>query len=244
MDGPVLAIYLSAIFVGGIVTGLAGFALGVVVSGVWLHILTPIQVAILIVGYGLISQGLGIWRLRHALNWRAVAPFVIGGLVGVPAGSALLGTIDPAYLRTGVGVLLLFYASWGLARPSFKPFEAPRPVELGIGVANGLLSGLTGLGGIVVTIWAQLRGVPKDRQRALFQPALFATLAFSLVSLSAAGAATLENAKLYALGLPLMLLGTWTGLRLYGRLDDAGFRRVVLVLLLVSGASLVIPMIA
>jgi hypothetical protein len=241
MDGTVLAIYLSAIFVGGIVTGLAGFALGVLVSGVWLHILTPMQVAILIVGYGFISQGLGIWRLRHALEWRAVAPFIIGGLVGVPIGAALLGTISPADLRKGVGVLLILYACWGLARPRFKAFAAPMPVELGVGVLNGVLGGMTGLGGIVVTIWAQLRGVPKDRQRAIFQPVLFATLVFTFVSLSAAGAATLETGKLYLLGLPLMLAGTWTGLRLYGRLDDAGFRRVVLVLLLVSGVSLVAP---
>ena len=45
MDGSVLALFLLATFVGGIVTGLAGFAMGLVVSGVWLHILTPAQTA-------------------------------------------------------------------------------------------------------------------------------------------------------------------------------------------------------
>ena len=33
---------------------------------------------------------------------------------------------------------------------------------------------------------------------------------------------------------------TWAGLKLFGQLDEARFRRVVLVLLLLSGVSLVV----
>jgi hypothetical protein len=32
-----------------------------------------------------------------------------------------------------------------------------------------------------------------------------------------------------------MLAGTWAGLRLYARLDESGFRRMVLGLFLISG---------
>jgi hypothetical protein len=34
----------------------------------------------------------------------------------------------------------------------------------------------------------------------------------------------------------------WIGVRLYGRLDDAAFRKAILVLLLISGLSLIVPM--
>jgi len=36
----------------------------------------------------------------------------------------------------------------------------------------------------------------------------------------------------------VLLAGTWAGLRLYGSLDEAQFRKVVLVLLFVSGLAL------
>jgi uncharacterized protein len=39
--------------------------------------------------------------------------------------------------------------------------------------------------------------------------------------------------------LPIRLWGTWLGLRLYGRVDESGFRKVVLALLLVSGVALI-----
>jgi uncharacterized protein len=46
--------------------------------------------------------------------------------------------------------------------------------------------------------------------------------------------------QLFLIGLPWVLVGTWLGLRLYGRLDDARFRKAVLILLLVSGAVLLV----
>ena len=64
MDGIVLVLLLAAAFVGGFASGLAGFAMGFVVSGVWLHILTPVQTTTLIAGYGLLTQGYGVWKLQ------------------------------------------------------------------------------------------------------------------------------------------------------------------------------------
>jgi hypothetical protein len=70
MDGFVLGLFLFAAFLGGFASGLAGFAMGFIVAGIWLHIITPLQTAALIAGYGLCTQSYGVWKLRHALNWR------------------------------------------------------------------------------------------------------------------------------------------------------------------------------
>ena len=218
---------------GGLTSGLAGFALGLVVSGIWLHIIAPIHATILIAGYGLFTQGYGIWKLRHALNWRLAAPFILGSAMGVPVGAMLLTYAEPVYLRAGIGGLLVIYSLYGLARPAFTLRSTP-PVDVSIGVLNGLLGGLTGLAGIVVTIWCQLQGWPKDRQRTIFQPVLFTALAMTAGALAVAGAITAETVKLYLLGLPILLAGTWCGFKLYGRLDDAAFRKVILVLLMAS----------
>ena len=121
MDGLYLVLFVFAAFAGGFVSGFSGFAMGLVVSGVWLHIITPIQTAALIAGYGLLTQGYGILKLRQALNWHAIWPLVLGTTIGVPIGVILLNYIDPVYLRLGVGVLLVLYAIYSLARPAFKP---------------------------------------------------------------------------------------------------------------------------
>ena len=143
MDGIVLGLFLFATFIGGVTTGLAGFAFALVVSGIWLHILTPVQTVTLVVGYNLVTQGYGIWKLRHTLNWRHVSRFIISGAIGVPIGVVLLTYINPAYLRTGVGVLLVLYGTYGLVRPAFVLAHSRVPADAGIGFLNGLLGGLT-----------------------------------------------------------------------------------------------------
>lgn len=239
MDGVVLGLFVFATFVGGVTTGLAGFALGLVLSGVWLHILTPLQTATLIIGYGLLSQAYAVWKLQHALDWTRVMPFIISAAAGVPIGVMLLGHANPEHLRAGIGMLLVLYSGYSLARPMFKPIHASAGTNMGVGFANGVLGGMTGLTGIIVTIWCQLHHWPKDVQRTVFQPVNFSALVMAALWLAVAGSAvTPDVVTLFVLGLPALFIGMWLGMKLYGRLDEASFRRVVLVLLLISGLSL------
>jgi uncharacterized protein len=199
VDGTLLTFFALATFLGGFVSGFSGFAMGIVVSGIWLHIITPIQTAALIAGYGLLTQGYGTLKLRHALNWRNIWPLVLGTAIGIPIGVRLLTYTNPAYLRWGVGILLMLYAIYSLVRPAFKPMKIGVAADIVIGFFNGLLGGLTGLGGVISTISCQLRGWSKDMQRAVFQPVLLAAFVIISISLGASGAVTLETAKLYGI---------------------------------------------
>ena len=242
MDGFSLHlwIFLVATFVGALVAGLSGFAFGLVATSVWLYILTPLQTATLIVGFGLIVHGYAVWKLRHALNWRELWRFVAGAAIGVPAGVTVLTWASPAYVRAGVGVLLVVYSLYALFRPAMKPVAVGPAADIAIGFFNGMLAGLTGLAGVLVTIWCGLRGWPNDRQRAVFQPVAVAIFLMTAAWIGGKGAITPDTLRLFLFGLPVLLAGTWIGMRLYGPLDEAAFRKIVLVLLLLSGAALII----
>ena len=62
----------------------------------------------------------------------------------------------------------------------------------------------------------------------------------SALWLGAKGTVTAETAKLFVMGLPCVVAGTWLGLKLFEYIDEATFRKIVLTLLLISGAMLVI----
>jgi uncharacterized protein len=243
MDDPVLhhALFLLATFAGALVAGLAGFAFGLIAAAVWLHILPPLQTATLIIGFGLLVQGIAVWKLRHALSWSRLWPFLFGAAFGVPLGVTILSWANVAQIQIGVGVFLVLYSAHGLARPTLGPVRSGgAPLDTGVGFLNGMLGGATGFAGIVVTIWSGLRGWPKDVQRTVFQPVGVATFAMTALWLGGKGAISEDTIKLFLMGLPALVAGTWLGLKLYGRLDEAGFRRIVLMLLLLSGCLLVI----
>jgi len=71
---------------------------------------------------------------------------------------------------------------------------------------------------------------------------IFITMATTTLTFAAAGHLfNFDVIKLFFLGLPALLLGLWVGIKLYGKLDDAAFRKVILVLLLISGIFLIVP---
>jgi uncharacterized membrane protein YfcA len=71
---------------------------------------------------------------------------------------------------------------------------------------------------------------------------MFSTFLMSAAWLGIAGAFTVETFNLYAYALPALIAGIWIGIKLYGTLDDAAFRKIVLILLLGSGMSLIVPL--
>ncbi|ODM71848.1 permease [Bradyrhizobium elkanii] len=243
MDGMSfeLPLFIVATFAGALVAGLSGFAFGLIAASIWLYILTPLQTASLIIAFGLIVQGYSVWKLRGALDWRRLWPFIFGAALGVPVGVTILTWGGPGDVRVGVGVVLVLYSLDALSRPALKPLKVPGAgVDGVVGFLNGVLGGITGLAGILVTVWCGLRGWPKDVQRAVFQPVAVGTFLMGALWIGAKGAFSAETIKLFLIGLPALFAGTWLGLKLFGRLNDAAFRKIVLVLLLVSGGVLVV----
>jgi uncharacterized protein len=240
MDGTTfeLPLFLFATFAGAFVAGLSGFAFGLVAASLWLYILTPVQSATLIIAFGLLVQGYSVWKLRKALDWQRLWPFIAGAAIGVPAGVTLLTWSDPRSVRIAVGIILILYSVYAFFRPALKFSSGGRTSDGAIGFLNGMLGGLTGLAGILVTIWCNLRGWPKDVQRTVFQPVAVAIFLMSALWLGAKGVVAADTAKFFVMGLPCLLAGTWLGLKLFGRIDEATFRKIVLALLLVSGVTL------
>src|SRR5215467_2777352 len=219
----------------------ATFAASFVAGPVWLHFLPPAQSTVLIAAFGLIVQGWAVWKLRHAIRPFRLAPFLIGAVIGVPLGTELLRWASPESLRSAIGVVLVAFSLYSLSRPRLpSASEAGRFADGMVGTLNGALGGATGFGGILLTIWCTLRGWPAPEQRAVFQPV--GVFVFLLTALFLGGSGTIApgTLSLLLIRLPAVALGTWSGLKLFGRLDETGFRRVVLGLLLASGVALLL----
>jgi uncharacterized membrane protein YfcA len=140
-----LAIFLLGTFAAAFVTGLAGFAFGMVAAGIWLFALTPVQTTTLIVAYALLVQGYSTWRLRRTIIPSRLLPFVVGSAIGIPAGIAVLELASAVHLRTGVGLLLIAFGLYNLLRPKMPNLKnVGQAGDAGIGFLNGVLGARPG----------------------------------------------------------------------------------------------------
>src|SRR5258708_7364196 len=98
-----IAVTLAAIFTGSLVSGLAGFAFSAIAGAILLHWLPPAQAVHLLLACSIMSQLFSIAKLRNAIAWRQCAPFVVGGLAGIPLGGALLSGLDAHIFAAAFG---------------------------------------------------------------------------------------------------------------------------------------------
>jgi uncharacterized protein len=235
-----IALVVGGALAAGFVNGLTGTGYALAALGFWLHAMSPITagplVALCAVG-GHIQSLPRIWR---AERWPRLWPFLVAGLAGVPIGTLMLKHVQVQPLKLGVGLILILYCSWMafVRRPPIVN-GGGRLADAGIGLLGGVMGGMMSLSGPAPTVWVQLRGWTAADQRGVGQPFNMAILATALVSAGVAGLLDTTFWIWAAICLPTTLIGAHVGLRLYRRVDELQFRRIVLILLGLSGATLI-----
>ena len=101
------------------------------------------------------------------------------------------------------------------------------------------MGGIGGYSGIAPTIWTQMRAMPKNEARGIYQPFILLAHVTTLL-LVGAFALDAQTLVLMASTLPALLAGSAAGWAIYGRLDEAGFKKLLAGLLLLSGITLVV----
>lgn len=238
------ALVAGACFVAGFCAGMAGFAFVLVAAGILLHAVPPSVTAPVLVLGSLISQGMSLPALWKHIEWPRMRLFVGMALLGVPVGLLALSKGPASLIVGGVGVLLVVYSGYMLARIALRmappEVRGSRRADGAVGLASGILGGIGGFVGALPAMWADIQGWPKDRARAFMQPFIVFMQAITSLGLAATGFFTAHSLLLAALATPALVLGTWLGLRAYRVLPAQGFRMVLLGLLLVSGISLLV----
>lgn len=235
------AMILGGALSGGFVSGLAGFGTGLTALSMWLYVVPPVVASPLVVICSLISQVQTLPQIWHAITWRRVLPFIVGGIAGVPVGTLLLPLIEVALFKTLIGILLIGYCSFMLLRRNGLHITAGGWAADGVvGLFGGLLGGLAGLSGPIPSVWAGLRGWGKDEKRGVFQAFNTTILLLALATQAYGGFLTAEVGRVTLLALPGTLIGSWIGRKIYDRLGARGFDRIVLGILLLSGIALIV----
>jgi hypothetical protein len=233
----------SIVIIGGLLAGfaqgLSGFAFAMIALSIWAWALAPQVAAPLAVFGALMGQLLSLFQVRGGYDLLRIAPLVAGGVIGVPIGVFALHNFDPFTFKFVVGTLLVFYAGYGLlAGGDLRLKSGGRWLDAFVGLIGGALGGLGGMSGSVPAIWTQVRGWSRDLRRATMQVYNITMHIFTLTVYAESGGLRGFDWRLFAVAAPAMLIPAYFGARLYHRISERVFQRVILVLLLFSGLAM------
>jgi uncharacterized membrane protein YfcA len=240
----------AILFLAGLMSGMCGFGFGA--SGALsLFLLPPVTAIPLLQGLSTANQAMSIAKLRKDMpksmrDWfpGGPGPLLIGGLAAAPLGIWVLNNLSARTLTVLVGSLLLAYSAFSLVKPSglrVQGWDGWR-TALGVGCVGGVLGGFTANPGMPVIVWSSLRGVTKAASRGLVQPYIIVLQLLYLASNALQNPGSFGPAfwTLLALTLPVVLLGTLTGVWLYHRLSERDYQRASFAVLGLGALALII----
>jgi uncharacterized membrane protein YfcA len=251
---PVSVALLAAILAASaLMSGLSGFGFSAI-GALCLTLLPPKLGVPLLMSLSAANQIMSLRQLKADMKpihewWPdGPAPYLLGGLVGVPVGLAILKALPTTALMAVFGGFLVLYAAYSLFKPAAGHVLKARSwlASSLVGATGGVIGGFTAFPGAPVVVWSGLRQLPKEESRAIVQPYIFVLQILSIVLLAFERPQTFSPTywELLAITAPVVLPCTLLGVRLYRTLSDVNFRRVTFLLLGVSGLGLLMKAVA
>lgn len=236
-------LFILGAITAGFVQGLTGFAFALVAMSFWVWVLPPQMAAPLLVFASVWSHIISLFQEQKSevLSKQLVLPYIIAGLIGVPLGTYLLTVIQADFFKLFLGIFLLVWSPLMLFNPQYRWIQSTgRKTDSFIGFCGGILGGLGGFCGAMPSAWVMLKQLPKNQQRYILRHFNFAIQIFTL-------AAYLLQNTIHQIHLPYMAILMLSvsipaiiGARLFYKISELHFKRLVLALLFSSGCFLVL----
>ena len=238
-----LAAIAAIVLLAYVVLGTSGFGSAVVGIPLLAHVV-PLRYAVPLVllldVVGMLIQGARVRRQINATELRRL-PFMV---LGIALGTTLLANLPQRALVALLGCLAVGYGLLNLvggtpARRMSAGWAVPT------GVAGGTMGALFGTGGPIYVIYLSRRLSDVTELRATITAVLMVSVATRVAIFAVSGLLQQDGLLVVAaVMLPVMFAGLSIGWRMHARLPQAVVRRVLYVLLILSGVSLLVRALA
>lgn len=236
-----LVLLIVGAVVAGFVQGLSGFAFSMVAMSFWVWGLDPRLASVMAVFGSLTGQVVAAASIRRKFRMALLAPYLAGGLVGIPLGIHILPSLNPNNFKLGLGVVLIVFCPLMLFSRNLPRITFGGRIADGLaGAAGGVMGGIGGMTGVIPTLWSTLRGLDKDDQRTVIQNFNLATLAVTMAGYIATGLVTKDMVPLLPVVAVALLVPSLIGAKVFAGLSQEAFRKVVLLLLSLSGLVMLV----
>ena len=229
----------AAGFGGSVVFGLTGFGAALVSIPLATHVV-PLPFALALYVLMDLSNALriGFENPRNAVKgeWTRMVPAILAGTV---VGVTLLVSLPRRAATIALGVFVIAFAIYSLTRREESHRRLPAGWAYPAGFAGGITSTVFGAGGPPYAMYLSHRGLTKEQYRATMGLATLTSISLRTVAFFATGFLLEPAVWLYAIAVvPAGLAGLWAAGHLFRRISRQALMRVIALMLLASGVSL------
>ena len=229
---------VPVVLIAYLVRGICGFGSGLIAIPI-LSLLFPLKVAVPLVvmlDY-LASAGQGASQ-RQSIQWSEIGRLIVPALIGVAAGLLIFHRVDADLLTRILGGIVFLYALYSLWGPRMPRASSWWAVPAAL--SGGAVGTLFGTGGPFYVTYLKARQLEMAHFRATFACIFLLDGAARVAGYVGTSVIDIQLLGLLAMSLPVMILGIYLGGKIHTSLSAQVFTRGISILLLASGASLML----
>lgn len=222
------------------IKGLCGFANTLVFSSILSFQEDNINISPVELLLGYPTNVILAWRGRKAADWKVSLPLALLVLLGNIPGILLLKNVDTQQIKVLFGFVIvgLGVEMFGRERKKGRLRESKIVLAI-IGIASGVLCGLFGIGALLAAYVSRVTD-NSEAFKANICTVFVIENTFRIVMYTLSGIITTGTLQQAVMLIPAMLLGLYIGIKSSGHLDEKHVKTVVIVMLVISGAALII----
>ena len=222
----------ASVFTASVVRGVAGFGFSLIVTVLATHVLPP-SIVIPCVFFWEICASIGhLPFVYKEVDWKSLAWLTLGMLFGTPLGVWVLTHMAPGPMCILINGMVVVFALMLLSGK--KPKRSPGRFETSlIGVTCGVINGAAANGGPPAILFFLSSPAGAAVGRASLIAYFLMTDTWASLFCWHSGLFTAGTWLFAAAMLPVVALGVMLGSRFFRGLDEAKFKKFVLLLLLV-----------
>lgn len=234
---PIITYALLAIIIlfASFVRGAAGFGLAMTAMPLLNLFMNYLDTVILAVFLNLMFSVVHLIRSRGTIGKLNLILTLVFGIIGVTTGVIILKGVDQNLLKTIAGIIIIMFGFsilFGLEiRIKNKSFAFSAAALTG-----GILAGCASIGGPAAAIILGGTNMKQEKFRYAMSVFFLVTYLYSAIMYGATKLVSLNNIKMILFSLPFMAAGLVFGDKIAGKLNKNVFRRMVLVLLIITGS--------
>lgn len=222
------------------IKGLCGFANTLVFTSILSFGIANINISPVELVLGYPTNLIISWKERKYIDWKICIPLSLMVVGGSLAGVQFLKNADITLVKVIFGVLVIFIGLEMLFREIYKKEAKQSKVLLTvIGVLSGFLCGLYGVGALLGAYIGRTTDNVKAFKANICMVFIIENT-FRIILYSIYGIITLSALKRILLLSPFMLLGLFAGMASAKRIDDRVVKKIVVVMLIISGIALIL----
>lgn len=239
-----IALYALILLGAFTIRSAAGFGAGLIaipMLALILPVSTAVSVATILTTLTSVQQVSRQWR---DVAWRQFFIIFSYSMVGIGLGLYFIKLLDEDLMRHGLGIFMILYSLYALFSTGtafYLPTRWHGALGAGVGVVGGLCSALFGAGaGPIYVVYFDILRLEKAIFRATMSAVVVLGGFARIAGYESAGFYGASTLGLLAVGLPAVIVGSWVGDRVVNRLSAQSFSRLVAMIMLLSGVTLLI----